>query len=91
MTVMTTRSVLLMTFIPALMYSQENGDSTMGKKDEELARLRGKLEKRWGNDSDSSYTYLDRVTGSRYPLTPFLMDEWVCGMVSHSYALYVLF
>jgi hypothetical protein len=53
----------------------------MSKKDDELARLRGKLEKRWGNDSDSSYAYIDHITGQRFPLTPFMMDEWVRGMV----------
>ncbi|KAF8220219.1 hypothetical protein L208DRAFT_1382733 [Tricholoma matsutake] len=29
---------------------EENGDSIMSKKDEELAHLCGKLEKRWSND-----------------------------------------
>jgi hypothetical protein len=51
------------------------------KKDEELARLRLKLEKRWGNDNDGSYAYLDSIMGQRYPFTPFMMDEWVQGMV----------
>lgn len=62
-------------------WMQETQDTGMNKKDEELARLRGKLEKKWGNDSDSSYAYLDPISGNRFPLTPFLMDEWVRGMV----------
>jgi hypothetical protein len=63
----------------------QDAESGMSKKDEELARLRGKLEKRWGNDNDSSYAYLDPITGQRYPLTPFMMDEWVRGMVCSVY------
>ncbi|KAF8221172.1 hypothetical protein L208DRAFT_1382349 [Tricholoma matsutake] len=58
-------------------YKMENGNSIMSKKDEELVHLHGKLEKRRGNNSDSSDTYLDPITGSHYPLMPFLMDEWV--------------
>ncbi|KAF8226641.1 hypothetical protein L208DRAFT_1380133 [Tricholoma matsutake] len=56
------------------------GDSGMSKKDDELARLHGKLEKQWGNNSDSSYAYIDHITGQCFPLTPFMMDEWVRGM-----------
>jgi hypothetical protein len=54
----------------------------MNKKDEELARFRLKLEKRWGNDHDSSYAYIDTVTGESVGLTPFMMDEWVRALVS---------
>jgi len=71
---------------------QDKFESNMNKKDEELAHLRGKLEKRWGNDSDSSYAYLDPISGQRFPLTPFMMDEWVRGMVSFAcYEVLLLF
>lgn len=60
---------------------QDPGDSGMSKKDDELAHLHGKLEKQWGNNSDSSYAYIDHITGQCFPLTPFMMDEWVRGMV----------
>jgi hypothetical protein len=75
--------VCLKYFSTALEISQprQDAESGMNRKDEELACLRGKLEKRWGNDSDSSYAYLDPITGQRYPLTLFMMDEWVRGMV----------
>jgi hypothetical protein len=35
-----------------------------------------------GNESDTSYVYLDPISGNCYPLLPFLMEEWVRGMVS---------
>ncbi|KAF8227790.1 hypothetical protein L208DRAFT_1379630 [Tricholoma matsutake] len=59
---------------------EDPGDSGMSKKDDELARLCGKLEQWWGNNSDSSYAYIDHITGQHFPLTPFMMDEWVRGM-----------
>ena len=51
------------------------------KIDSELARLRGLLEKKYTNDHDAGYTYIDSVTSDVVPLTPFMMKEWACAMV----------
>ncbi|KAJ7502229.1 hypothetical protein B0H11DRAFT_1663061, partial [Mycena galericulata] len=44
--------------------------------DRSLARFRGMLEKRWQNDHDAGYIYIDPKTGTSYPLTPQMMKEW---------------
>ena len=49
--------------------------------DSELARLRGLLEKKYSNDHDAGYTYIDPVTSDSVPLTPFMMKEWARAMV----------
>ena len=51
------------------------------KIDSELARFRGLLEKRYVNDHDAGYTYIDLVTSESIPLTPFMMKEWARAMV----------
>jgi hypothetical protein len=43
--------------------------------DRELARLRGKLEKKYQNDHNAGYTYIDPRTGASYALTPQMMKE----------------
>ncbi|KAJ7152801.1 hypothetical protein C8R46DRAFT_1042435 [Mycena filopes] len=48
--------------------------------DRELARLRGKLEKKYQNDHDAGFTYIDPDTGESYPLTPQMMKEWCRAM-----------
>lgn len=55
------------------------------KIDSELARLRGLLEKKYSNDFDAGYTYIDPVTSDSIPLTPFIMKEWARTMVIHPY------
>ncbi|KAJ7879256.1 hypothetical protein B0H14DRAFT_2566855 [Mycena olivaceomarginata] len=50
-----------------------NGLSDLEK---ELARLRGKLEKKYQNDHDAGYTYIDSETGESYLLTPQMIKEW---------------
>lgn len=52
------------------------------KTDSELARLRGLLEKKYSNDYDAGYTYIDPVTSDSIPLTPFMMKEWARAMVT---------
>ena len=54
----------------------------LSKIDHELARFRGLLEKRYANDHDAGYTYIDPVTGDSTPLTPYMMKEWARAMVS---------
>ena len=44
--------------------------------------MRGILEKKYGNDHDAGYTYIDSATGDSVPLTPFMMKEWARAMVS---------
>ena len=52
------------------------------KVDSELARLRGLLEKKYSNDRDAGYTYIDPVTLESHALSPFMLKEWSCTMVS---------
>jgi hypothetical protein len=51
------------------------------KVDSELARLRGLLEKKYSNDHDSGYTYIDPISSESIPLTPFMMKEWARALV----------
>lgn len=51
------------------------------KLDYELARFRVLLEKKHANDHDAGYTYIDPVTATSIPLTPFMMKEWARAMV----------
>ncbi|KAJ7787718.1 hypothetical protein B0H14DRAFT_3579312 [Mycena olivaceomarginata] len=46
----------------------------------ELARLRRKLEKKYQNDHDAGYTYVDPDTAESFLLTPQLMKEWCRSM-----------
>ncbi|KAF7372070.1 Tc1-mariner class transposase [Mycena venus] len=46
----------------------------------ELVQFRGKLEKRYQNDHNAGYTYIDPKTGNSYPLTPQMMKEWCRAM-----------
>jgi hypothetical protein len=56
--------------------------SGLSKLEFELARFRGLLEKRYANDHDSGYTYINPVSSEAIPLTPFMMKEWARAMVS---------
>jgi hypothetical protein len=51
------------------------------KVDSELARLRGLLEKKYSNDHDAGYTYINPISLDSIPLTPFMMKEWARAMV----------
>jgi hypothetical protein len=46
-----------------------------------LARFRGILEKRYQNDHDAGYTYINLKTATLYPLTPQMMKEWAHTIV----------
>ncbi|KAJ7085267.1 hypothetical protein C8R44DRAFT_651224 [Mycena epipterygia] len=48
--------------------------------DRSLARLRGILEKRYQNDHDSGYTYIDPDSGKSHPLSPQMMKGWCRAM-----------
>ncbi|KAJ6542873.1 hypothetical protein B0H19DRAFT_1268078 [Mycena capillaripes] len=48
--------------------------------DREMAHLRGKLEKKYQNDHNAGYTYIDPDTGTSYPLSPQMMKEWCHAM-----------
>jgi hypothetical protein len=52
------------------------------KIDFELARLCGLLEKKYSNDHNIGYTYIDPVASESILLTPFMMKEWACAMVN---------
>jgi hypothetical protein len=51
------------------------------KLDSELACLCSLLEKKYSNDHNASYTYIDPVTLDTIPLTLFMMKEWARAMV----------
>jgi hypothetical protein len=46
-----------------------------------LARFRGLLERRYGNDSNGGYSFVC-VDGTTLPLTPLMMKEWARACVS---------
>ena len=71
--------------VSRLILSQNSNGLT--KFDSELARYRGILEKKYSNDHDAGYTYIDPVTSDSIPLTPFMMKEWARAMVMY-YILY---
>ncbi|KAJ6469311.1 hypothetical protein C8R45DRAFT_837281, partial [Mycena sanguinolenta] len=52
----------------------------MSDLDREMARLRGKLEKKYQNSHNAGYSYIDPGTGTSYPLTPQMMKEWCRAM-----------
>jgi hypothetical protein len=54
------------------------------KIDFELAHLRGLLEKKYSNDHNAGYTYIDPVMSESILLTPFMMKEWAHAMVNCS-------
>lgn len=56
-------------------------DAGLTKIDFELARLRGLLEKKYANDHDAGYTYINSVNAESTPLTPFMLKEWARAMV----------
>ncbi|KAJ7022363.1 hypothetical protein C8F04DRAFT_1049070 [Mycena alexandri] len=53
----------------------------LSELDRSLARFRGILEKKWQNDHDAGYTYINPDTGESHPLTPQMMKEWTRAMV----------
>src|SRR5258708_17277630 len=56
--------------------------------DSQLAHLRGLLEKKYANDHDSGFTFIDPVTLDLVLLTLFMMTEWSCAMVQSIYCEY---
>lgn len=43
------------------------------------------LEKKYATDHTSGYAYIDAVTATTIPLTPFMLKEWARAMVSILY------
>ncbi|EDR14769.1 uncharacterized protein LACBIDRAFT_305815 [Laccaria bicolor S238N-H82] len=52
----------------------------LSKEEYDLAKERAKLKKKYQNDHDGGYTYID-ATGVSIPLTPFMMKEWARALV----------
>ncbi|KAJ7843977.1 hypothetical protein B0H14DRAFT_2585400 [Mycena olivaceomarginata] len=52
----------------------------LSELDRSLARFRGILERKYQNDHDWGYTYIDSHTAKSYPLTPTMMKEWARAM-----------
>ena len=71
--------------VSRLILSQNSNRLT--KFDSELARYHGILEKKYSNDHDAGYTYIDPVTSDSILLTPFMIKEWAHAMVIY-YILY---
>ncbi|KAF8957940.1 hypothetical protein BDZ97DRAFT_1628693, partial [Flammula alnicola] len=59
--------------------SDGEDEDKKGGIDRELARCRGKLEKKYANPNDGGYTYVAN-DGERIPLTPALMSQWARAM-----------
>ena len=59
--------------------SQDNPG--LSKEEYNLAEECMKLEKRYQNDHDGGYMYIN-ATGVSIPLTPFMMKEWAHALVS---------
>jgi hypothetical protein len=59
--------------------------------DRSLAHFRGILEKKYQNDHDLGYTYIDPSTGKSHPLSPQMMKEWSCSMVCRTACLHESF
>jgi hypothetical protein len=68
----------MLTILSLILLQNSNG---LTKVDSELARLRGLLEKKYSNDHDSGYTYIDPISSESIPLTPFMMKEWARALV----------
>ncbi|KAF8265502.1 hypothetical protein EI94DRAFT_1436561, partial [Lactarius quietus] len=66
---------------PAGNDSDEDDDSLgLTKVDYELARFCRMLEKKYGTDHNGTYSYIDPMTATAIPLTPFMMKEWARAM-----------
>jgi len=48
-----------------------------------LVHLHGLLEKKYSNNHNSGYIYIDAISLESIPLTPFMMKEWACALVSN--------
>ena len=59
------------------------GADEISDLDRELARLRVLLEKKYGSDDDSGFTYICD-DNYKLSLTPLMMREWAMAMVSTS-------
>jgi hypothetical protein len=55
--------------------------------DRELARFRVKLEKKWGNEHNNTFVYI-YPDGMKLPLSPHMLKEWACTLVSNYNPLY---
>jgi hypothetical protein len=62
--------------------SESGPTADLSELDHNIARIRLKLEKRYGNRNDKSYTY-EASDGIKIRLTPFMMREWSLAIVSY--------
>ncbi|KAF8218658.1 hypothetical protein L208DRAFT_1383235 [Tricholoma matsutake] len=51
----------------------------LSEYDHELAWFCWLLEKKYQNDHNAGYTYINKTTGASFPLTPVMMREWYEG------------
>jgi hypothetical protein len=72
------RIIFLLIILSLILLQICNG---LTKLDSELACLYGLLEKKYSNDHDAGYTYINPITSDSIPLTPFMMKEWARAMV----------
>ena len=56
-----------------------NGDGP-SDLDREMARFRIKIEKKWGNEHDGTFSYI-HTDGTKLPLTPLMIKEWAPALV----------
>ncbi len=57
---------------------QANGVTELEKQ---LAHFHMLIEKKWGNELNNSCTYI-YPDGTLLPLTPYMIKEWACAIVS---------
>jgi hypothetical protein len=65
------------------------GGDGVSDLDRELARLRIKLEKKWGNNHDGAIVYI-YADGTKLPLTPLMIKEWARALVHDMFHLLFL-
>ncbi|KAK0432171.1 hypothetical protein EV421DRAFT_1509856 [Armillaria borealis] len=58
----------------------EDDDDANGETKRALGRFRIILERRWKNDHDGGFTFIDPLTGGSMALTPQAMKEWARAM-----------
>ncbi|RXW16753.1 hypothetical protein EST38_g9107 [Candolleomyces aberdarensis] len=56
--------------------SDGSNDDDLTGPEQELARLRGMLREKYGNDRDNCLSYTDPTTGENVTLTVFMTKEW---------------
>ncbi|KAF8156093.1 hypothetical protein B0H34DRAFT_783652 [Crassisporium funariophilum] len=68
------------TLVPFAKSAKKVDNPGLSKDEYKLAKEHTKLEKKYQNDHDAGYTFID-ATGVAVPLTPFMLKEWARALV----------